>query len=140
MSGTAGATARALAPSDWARLSAGPGTRGPRPYDWAYPELAAPPADAVDPALDESLRTRGLLIRCSLAGGSPAYFHDLVSGRGTPVGTLVAVEGRRWAIGDALETAKAEGARLGAHRDPLVAEIRRVAARLAQRRSEPAFV
>ena len=34
--------------------------------------------------------------------------HDLVPGRAPPIETLVAVEGRRWAIEDAFETAKTE--------------------------------
>ena len=107
VSGTAEDIATALAPSAWVRLSAGVGTKGPRLYDWAYLELATLPADTLDPALDESLWTRGLLIRRSLADGSLAYFTTWCPA-GTPIATLVAVEGRRWAIEDAFETAKTE--------------------------------
>ena len=107
VSGTAAAIATALAPSAWVRLSAGAGTKGPRLHDWAYLELATLPADALDPVLDESLWTRGLLIRRSLADGSLAYFTTWCPA-GTPITTLVAVEGRRWAIEDAFETAKTE--------------------------------
>jgi SRSO17 transposase len=107
ISGTAGAIVRALDPSAWMRLSAGPGTRGPRLHDWAYLELATLPADALDPALDGSLWTRGLLVRRSLADASLAFFTTWCPA-GTPVETLVAVEGRRWAIEDAFETAKTE--------------------------------
>jgi SRSO17 transposase len=53
------------------------------------------------------LWTRGLLIRRSLRGGERAYFTTWCSA-GTPIATLVAVEGRRWAIEDAFETAKTE--------------------------------
>ena len=74
VAGTAEGIAAALAPADWVRLSAGAGTKGPRLHDWAYLELATLPADALDRALDESLWTRGLLIRRSLADGSLAYF------------------------------------------------------------------
>jgi SRSO17 transposase len=107
VAGTAEDIATALAPADWVRLSAGAGTKGPRLHDWAYLELATLPADALDPALDESLWTRGLLIRRSLADGSLAHFTTWCPA-GTPIETLVAVEGRRWAIEDAFEAAKTE--------------------------------
>ena len=92
---------------DWIRLSAGAGTKGPRLYDWAYLELASLKADALDPTLDQSLWTRGLLVRRSLSDGSLAYFTTWCPA-GTPIPELVAVEGRRWAIEDAFETAKTE--------------------------------
>jgi SRSO17 transposase len=107
ISGTADEIAQALDPSAWMRLSAGSGSKGPRLHDWAYLELATLPAEAVDPALDESLWTRGLLIRRSLADASLAYFTTWCPA-GTPIETLVAIEGRRWAIEDAFETAKNE--------------------------------
>ncbi len=53
------------------------------------------------------LWTRGLLIRRSLADGELAFFSTWCPA-GTPIETLVAVEGRRWAIEDAFETAKTE--------------------------------
>jgi SRSO17 transposase len=105
--GTADEIAGTLPASAWRRLSAGVGTKGPRLHDWAYLELATLPADAVDPALDESTWTRGLLIRRSLADASLAFFTTWCPA-GTPVEALVAVEGRRWAIEDAFETAKTE--------------------------------
>ena len=40
IAGTAESVAQGLAPSDWKRLSAGDGAKGPRLYDWAYVELA----------------------------------------------------------------------------------------------------
>ncbi len=53
------------------------------------------------------LWTRGLLIRRSLNDGERAYFTTWCPA-GTPIATLVAVEGRRWTIEDAFETAKTE--------------------------------
>ena len=53
------------------------------------------------------LWTRGLLIRRSLADGELAFFSTWCPA-GTPTSRLVAVEGRRWAIEDAFETAKTE--------------------------------
>src|SRR4051812_31155496 len=52
-------------------------------------------------------RQRGLLVRRSLSDGSLAYFTTWCPA-GTPIQELVAVEGRRWAIEDAFETAKTE--------------------------------
>src|SRR5688500_10890221 len=98
VSGTAEEIATALVEEDWIRLSAGAGTKGPRLYDWAYRELDSLQADALDPTLHQSLWTRGLMERSSLADGSQAYFTTCCPAR-TPRPELVAVEGRRGAIG-----------------------------------------
>ena len=106
VAGTAEEVAAALAPSAWMRCSAGTGTKGPRLYDWAYRELADLDAGAYD-AGRTGLWTRGLLIRRSLTDGELAFFSTWCPA-GTPIETLVSVEGRRWAIEDAFETAKTE--------------------------------
>src|SRR5829696_100176 len=106
MAGTAEAIARDLQPSAWVRRSAGEGTKGARLYDWAYLELADLEADEFNPALVGTW-TRGLLIRRSLTDGALAFFSTWCPA-GTPIETLVSVEGRRWAIEDAFETAKTE--------------------------------
>src|SRR3954468_16661653 len=106
VAGTAEAIARGLEPSAWIRLSAGEGTKGARLYDWAYLELADLVADEFNPTLTGTW-TRGLLIRRSLTDGELAYFSTWCPA-GTPIQTLVSVEGRRWAIEDAFETAKTE--------------------------------
>src|SRR5215211_3936963 len=106
VAGTAEAIARGLEPSAWVRLSAGEGTKGPRLYDWAYLELADLEADEFNPALSGTW-TRGLLVRRSLTDGELAFFSTWCPA-GTPIQTLVSVEGRRWAIEDAFETAKTE--------------------------------
>jgi SRSO17 transposase len=106
VSGTAEAIATELAPSAWQRLSAGSGSKGERLYDWAYCELADLDAAEYDSALS-GLWTRGLLIRRSLTDGELAFFSTWCPA-GTGIATLVAVEGRRWAIEDAFETAKTE--------------------------------
>ena len=184
VAGTAEEIAKDLAPSAWRRLSAGEGTKGPRLHDWAYLELAHLGADEYVEG-SEGLWTRGLLMRRRLADGEVAFFTTWCPA-GTPIGTLVAVEGRRWAIEDAFETAKTElgldhnetrswhgwhrhaslvmlafavlaAARHRAERRPRanpaaresreralvrwsLQEIRRIAARLAQRRIRPALV
>jgi SRSO17 transposase len=106
VAGTAEQIAQGLAPSAWRRLSAGEGMKGPRLHDWAYLELADLDADEYR-AGATGLWTRGLLIRRSPADGSLAHFTTWCPA-GTTIETLVAVEGRRWAIEDAFETAKNE--------------------------------
>ena len=106
VSGTAEAIAKDLDPSVWHRLSAGAGTKGERLYDWAYCELADLDAGEYDESLS-GLWTRGLLIRRSLTDRELAFFSTWCPA-GTGIETLVAVEGRRWAIEDAFETAKTE--------------------------------
>ncbi len=106
VAGTAEEIAGDLDPSAWRRLSAGAGTKGERLYDWAYRELADLDAAEYD-AARAGLWTRGLLVRRSLTDGELAFFSTWCPA-GTGVATLVAVEGRRWAIEDAFETAKTE--------------------------------
>ena len=107
VAGTAEDVAAALAPSDWQRLSAGPGTKGPRVYDWAYVELADLDAQAQGYPGSHGLWTRGLLARRSIADGACAFFATWCPA-GTGIDTLVAVEGQRWTIEDSFETAKTE--------------------------------
>src|SRR5215218_2379997 len=106
VAGTAEAIAEDLDPSAWQRLSAGIGSKGERLYTWAYCELADLDAAEYDES-HSGLWTRGLLIRRSLTDGELAFFSTWCPA-GTPISTLVAVEGRRWAIEDAFETAKTE--------------------------------
>src|SRR3954463_14726370 len=106
VSGTAGDIAQRLKPSAWQRLSAGDGTKGPRLYDWAYLELADLDAAKFDGS-GSSLWTRGLLIRRSIDDGARAYFSTWCP-VGTAIETLVAVEGRRWAVEEGFEVAKTE--------------------------------
>jgi SRSO17 transposase len=106
VAGTAEAIAQALPASAWARLSAGEGTKGPRLYDWVYLELADLEAAEYSDG-SSGLWTRGLLIRRSIADGELAFFSTWCPA-GTGIGTLVKVEGHRWAIEDGFETAKNE--------------------------------
>ena len=107
VAGTAEAIAAELPPSAYRRLSAGEGTKGPRLYDWAYLELADLEAEAEGYPGSRGTWTRGLLIRRHLSDQSLAYFTTWCPA-GTPIETLVRVEGGRWAIEDAFETAKTE--------------------------------
>jgi SRSO17 transposase len=104
--GTAEQIAQGLHEAQWLRLSAGDGTKGPRLYDWAYCELADLDSDH-DDTKPESLWTRGLLIRRSIADSELAFFSTWCPA-GTDIATLVRVEGQRWTIEDSFETAKNE--------------------------------
>jgi SRSO17 transposase len=104
--GTAREIAEILPEAAWRRLSAGDGTKGERLHDWVYLELADLDAGDYDEALT-GLWTRGLLIRRKIADGDLAYFSTWALA-GTPIETLVRVEGHRWAIEDSFETAKNE--------------------------------
>src|ERR1700728_4870829 len=106
VAGTAAAIAEALRPSDWRRLSAGAGTKGPRLHDWCYLELADLEAEEVNSA-NQRLWTRGLLLPRHIADGDLAFFTTWCP-TATSIETLVAVEGHRWAIEDSFETAKNE--------------------------------
>jgi SRSO17 transposase len=107
VAGTAEDIANTLSEGDWVRLSAGEGTKGPRLFDWAYLDLAdLDPEDLGAPA-GLGIWTRGLLIRRRLSDGELAFFTTWCP-EGTSVETLVRVEGRRWSIEDAFETAKNE--------------------------------
>jgi SRSO17 transposase len=108
VSGTAEAIAATLPASRWVQRSAGAGTKGPRLYDWAYLELADLDARSFfDCRSASTMWTRGLLIRRGLSDGKRAFFTTWCP-KGTPMAVLVEVEGRRWAIEDAFETAKTE--------------------------------
>src|SRR5215218_1029400 len=106
LAGPAEEVAAALPSSAWVRRSAGEGTKGPRLYDWAYLELADLEAAEYDDSLS-GLWTRGLLIRRSIADGELSFFSTWCPA-GTGIEILVKVEGHRWAIEDAFETAKNE--------------------------------
>lgn len=104
--GTAEAVAASRPAQDWQRLSAGSGTKGPRLHDWCYVELADLAAAECGES-EHQVWTRGLLIRRHIGDGALAFFSTWCPA-GTPISTLVAVEGRRWAIEDSFETAKNE--------------------------------
>jgi SRSO17 transposase len=107
VAGTAAEIAAALPPLAYVRLSAGDGSKGPRLYDWVYLELADLDAMAEGYPGSAGIWTRGLLIRRHLTDESLAFFTTWCP-QGTPVEARVRVEGCRWAIEDAFETAKSE--------------------------------
>jgi SRSO17 transposase len=106
VAGTAEPIARALASQAWRRLSAGDGTKGPRLDDGASVELADLEAEEDSPE-PTGLWTRGLLIRRTITDQDLAFFSPWCPA-GTLMETLVRVQGHRWAIEDAFETAQTE--------------------------------
>ncbi|MDP9485907.1 MAG: IS701 family transposase [Actinomycetota bacterium] len=92
--------ARDLPAESWVRASAGAGSKGERLYDWAC--LALSGASAEDEA------GRWLLVRRNIADPSELAYYLAYGPRETPVGELVRVAGRRWAIEDCFEQAKGE--------------------------------
>ena len=84
--------ARLLPARAWQRMSAGPGAKGPRWYDWALIEAA-------DPAVITGGGLHWLLIRRSIADGEYAFYRARASGP-VPLAQLVKVAGSRWKIED----------------------------------------
>ena len=94
--------ARTLAPSDWQRLSAGDGSKGPRFFAWAQREISG----AEQPGWK-----RWLVIRRSLQEGSKpaemAYFLVFAAAQTTLPQMVVAI-GSRWTVEQCFEEAKGE--------------------------------
>lgn len=90
----------------WVRRSAGHGTKGERWYDWLYCPMADLQASEYSDTLTGTW-TRGLLVRRNPADGDLRYFTTWCP-QGTPLETLVRVEGARWRIEEGFETAKNE--------------------------------
>jgi SRSO17 transposase len=90
--------AATLPDSAWQRYSAGPGSKGPRYYAWAWITLL-PEHD------DERGGEHHLLIRRTPATGELAYLRCYSPHR-VPLSTLVRVAGQRWRIEESFQAAK----------------------------------
>ncbi len=88
-----------IADTDWERLSAGEGAKGPRVYAWARVPIRALP----EPGWDY-----WLLVRRSSADPTDLAYYVCFCPAGTPLGELVRVAGTRWAIEESFESAKGE--------------------------------
>jgi len=88
----AAALAKRLPARAWQRLSAGPGAKGPRWYDWALIEAA-------DPAVTEGTGPHWLLIRRRISDGELAFYRAHAT-RPVPLAQLVRVAGSRWKVED----------------------------------------
>ena len=82
----------------WKRLSAGQGAKGERLYDWA-----------LMPWAEREGWEHALLVRRSLeAEPEYAFYFTYAGKKQSPLKTLVAVAGRRWAVESAFQMAKGE--------------------------------
>src|SRR5215831_13387740 len=84
--------AKRLPARAWQRVSAGPGAKGPRWYDWALIEAA-------DPAVTEGTGPHWLLIRRRINDGEYAFYRAHAP-RPVPLARLAKVAGSRWKIED----------------------------------------
>lgn len=98
---TAEDLAAQLSKRSWHRLSAGPGAKGQRLYDWAR-------VQTTDPAVSGEAATRGrhwLLIRRSIRTGDLAFYRAHAPRR-RKLAALVQVAGRRWTVEEAFQSGK----------------------------------
>jgi SRSO17 transposase len=89
--------ARRLPARAWQRLSAGPGAKGPRWYDWAFIEVT-------DPAVTGG-GLHWLLIRRRISDGEYAFYRAHAP-RPVPLAQLVKVAGSRWKIEEGFAASK----------------------------------
>lgn len=88
-----------MAAADWQRLSAGPGAKGERWYDWARVRLFRLPQPPWE---------HWLLARRSLAKPDEIAFYVVFGPADTSLLTLARVAGQRWTIEACFEVAKQE--------------------------------
>jgi hypothetical protein len=81
----------------WQRVSAGPGAKGPRWYDWVLIEVT-------DPAVTEGAGPHWLLIRRRVGDGEYAFYR--AHAPPVPLARLVKVAGSRWRIEESLQAGK----------------------------------
>jgi SRSO17 transposase len=82
----------------WQRLSAGPGAKGPRWYDWALIEIT-------DAAVTGGDGPHWLLIRRRISDGEYAFYRGHAP-RPVPLALLVRVAGSRWKVEDGFAAGK----------------------------------
>ena len=93
-----------FAETDWQRLSAGAGTKGPRWFDWVWREL--PYATG---GQDEQGWGEWLLVRRSVEDPTDLAYYVVFAPRArTTLAETVAMAGMRWQIEVGIETAKGE--------------------------------
>jgi SRSO17 transposase len=93
-----GELVRKLPARAWQRISAGPGCKGPRWYDWALIEVT-------DPAVTEGDGLHWLLIRRRISDGEYAFYRAHAP-HPVPLAQLVKVAGSRWKIEDGFAAGK----------------------------------
>lgn len=94
----------ALPAGAWQRLSAGPGAKGHRYYDWAW--ITHPdPADPAGPADPGDGQCWWLLVRRHRHTGELAFYR-CYSPEPVPLRELVRVAGRRWTVEESFQAGK----------------------------------
>jgi SRSO17 transposase len=93
------ALAKALPGKAWQRLSAGPGVKGERLYDWAWVRLFR---------LQEPPWDHWLLVRRSIADPTDLTYFVVFGSDDTTLAILTRVAGRRWIVEECFEAAKQE--------------------------------
>jgi SRSO17 transposase len=91
-------------PEAWQRLSAGPGAKGERLYDWAAARLPA----VAESDGDEPTRQRWMLARRSISRPDESAYYLACAPLDATVADLVRVAGCRWKIEECCQSAKNE--------------------------------
>ena len=91
-------------PEAWRRLSAGPGAKGERLYDWAAARLPA----VWEFDGDEPTRQRWMLARRSIAKPDEVAYYLACAPLDATVADLVRIAGCRWRIEESFQSAKNE--------------------------------
>jgi SRSO17 transposase len=94
--------AATLPDAAWQRYSCGPGSKGPRYYEWAW--IALQPEDVDEPGAPQDGQDH-LLIRATPGTGELAYLR-CHSPQRVPLSALVRVAGQRWRIEESFQSAK----------------------------------
>ena len=90
--------AKKLPARAWQRISAGPGAKGPRWYDWALIEVA-------DSAVTDGSGPHWLLIRRRISDGEYAFYRAHAPGP-VPLAQLVRAAGSRWKVEEGFAACK----------------------------------
>jgi SRSO17 transposase len=92
--------AESLPSRAWNRISAGPGSKGERYYDWAW--------ITINPPAREAPGCHSLLIRRRISDGELAFYRCFTP-RPVPLHTLVRIAGTRWNVETCFQTGKRIG-------------------------------
>ena len=95
---TAGEVLKEVRETEWTRLSAGAGAKGPRLYDWARVQLNSPGRE----------RARWFLFRRSLSDKTKVAHYLVHAPDTTSLAAMVEAAGKRWPVEECFESAKGE--------------------------------
>jgi SRSO17 transposase len=95
---TAGEVLKEVKTSEWRRLSAGAGAKGPRLYDWARVQLNSP----------ARTQARWFLFRRNLSEETDVAHYLVHAPATTSLAAMVEAAGKRWPVEECFESAKGE--------------------------------